>query len=273
MPGAYLFGWDKEAKEWVKLLCTDEGKLIIDPSEIFENDPTDNEHGKGPDSDWAHDHEVDRDAHHDHTIAYKAPDAFDYDLGISIFKTKDELGWPSYYSTIITHFFDIYRCVQWCFKSTVSTCFLRIYHTDTGWSDWRKVMTLPADGVQYWSCLGIHFDAAHPDVDNIVKDDFGYIEASADGIEFRAAVNLPQGALVTRVIVFGNDAVDIELWILRRIKLSDLTMATMASQNINTEDIIIENAVIDNNTYGYVIVTSSLDTGDRIYGARITYTL
>jgi len=46
--------------------------LIIDPSEIFENDPTDNEHGKAPDSDWAHDHAADMTKHvtggnsHDH---------------------------------------------------------------------------------------------------------------------------------------------------------------------------------------------------------------
>jgi len=72
MPGAGLYGWDNTTKKWLKLVCNSEGKLIIDPSEIFENDPTDNEHGKAPDSDWAHDHAADMTKHvdngntHDH---------------------------------------------------------------------------------------------------------------------------------------------------------------------------------------------------------------
>ncbi|GAI47933.1 unnamed protein product, partial [marine sediment metagenome] len=64
MPGAYLYAWCKDPPKWVKLLTTEEGKLIIDPSEIFENEPTIDQHGKAPDSDWAHRHEIDVDIHH-----------------------------------------------------------------------------------------------------------------------------------------------------------------------------------------------------------------
>jgi hypothetical protein len=56
MPGAYLYGWDSAAEVWVKLLANADGKLIIDPSEIFEDPPTDGETGKAPTSNWAHDH-------------------------------------------------------------------------------------------------------------------------------------------------------------------------------------------------------------------------
>lgn len=54
---ACLYAWDDSVNGFIKLKCNSDGKLIIDPSEIFENNPTDNEHGKAPDSDWAYEHE------------------------------------------------------------------------------------------------------------------------------------------------------------------------------------------------------------------------
>lgn len=57
MSTAYLYGWDATNNKWVKCLVNADGKLIIDPTEIFEDDPTDGEMGKGPTSNWAHDHE------------------------------------------------------------------------------------------------------------------------------------------------------------------------------------------------------------------------
>jgi len=64
MSEADLYGWDATNKKWVKLLANEDGKLIIDPSEIFENDPTNDEHGKAPDSDWAYEHAANASAHH-----------------------------------------------------------------------------------------------------------------------------------------------------------------------------------------------------------------
>jgi len=66
MPGAYLWGWDATpgAEGWRKILVNAEGKLIIDPSEIFENPPTEDEAGKAPTSEWAFDHDADGGAHH-----------------------------------------------------------------------------------------------------------------------------------------------------------------------------------------------------------------
>jgi len=60
----HLWGWDVDAQDWVKCLVDPTGKLIIDPTDIFENSPTENEHGKAPDSSWAYDHEADSSAHH-----------------------------------------------------------------------------------------------------------------------------------------------------------------------------------------------------------------
>jgi hypothetical protein len=72
MDGVCLYAKREGDESWRPLICNDEGKLIIDPSEIFENNPTDNEHGKAPDSDWAYEHKNDMTLHvtngntHDH---------------------------------------------------------------------------------------------------------------------------------------------------------------------------------------------------------------
>ncbi|KKL87824.1 hypothetical protein LCGC14_1930880 [marine sediment metagenome] len=65
MPGGYLHGWNSVGEAWTKLLCNADGELLIDPSAIFEDAPTNNELEKAPTSNWAYDHENDTEAHHD----------------------------------------------------------------------------------------------------------------------------------------------------------------------------------------------------------------
>jgi len=65
MGGAYLYGWDSVNKVWVKLKGTATGKLIVDPSLILENPPTEDESKKAPSSEWAYDHKADASAHHE----------------------------------------------------------------------------------------------------------------------------------------------------------------------------------------------------------------
>jgi len=62
--GVQLYAWDTVTVAWVKLLCNAAGKLIIDPSEILEDTPTDGEVGKAPTSNWAHDHADLPNVHH-----------------------------------------------------------------------------------------------------------------------------------------------------------------------------------------------------------------
>ena len=64
MAEAALMGWDADAQVWRKLVCNAAGKLIIDPSEILEDSPTNNEVGKAPTSNWAFDHNANASAHH-----------------------------------------------------------------------------------------------------------------------------------------------------------------------------------------------------------------
>jgi len=58
MGAVALWGWCDDPAGWVKVLVDDTGRLIIDPSAILEDDPTDGETEKAPTSNWAHDHEV-----------------------------------------------------------------------------------------------------------------------------------------------------------------------------------------------------------------------
>lgn len=62
--GVLIYGWDNVNEVPVKLICSADGKLIIDPSDMLENPPTSGETAKAPQSDWAYDHWKDTDAHH-----------------------------------------------------------------------------------------------------------------------------------------------------------------------------------------------------------------
>lgn len=157
---------------------------------------------------------------------------------------------------------------EWCFDHDAN---VSAHHTKFTAAEAQAACKL--DGNLYWSCAGIHFDATYPDIKDIIKHTSGIIEASADGIEFVAAVNLPDKALVTNVIVYGNAAAEAETYRLRRVTINVLATVTMATNNINTVDDSIDYTTVDNSLYAYFITSSSLDTNDRIYGARITYTL
>jgi len=129
-------------------------------------------------------------------------------------------------------------------------------------------------GTYYWSCSGQNFIARKPDTDPVTYGGTtGDVTAGGDGIPFRAPVFLPHGAVITAVEVFGNAAASAETWYLSRGNLSTGASSDMGIANINTEDTSISNATIDNNTYCYWFNTSSLDSGDDIWGARIIYTL
>ncbi|HEB47123.1 MAG TPA: hypothetical protein ENI22_01500 [Candidatus Pacearchaeota archaeon] len=133
-----------------------------------------------------------------------------------------------------------------------------------------EIATAPLKG-RVWSCGGEAFMATSPDTDTVIIDpDEGFALAQGDGIAFSCPVYLPNGAIVTNVIVYGSIAD--ETWTLRRNPIDDVNPQTLAAANINTEDTSISNATIDNQNYRYMIGTSSLDTNDTIYGVRIIYT-
>ena len=139
----------------------------------------------------------------------------------------------------------------------------------SGLASWQTPAA--GSGTHYWSCVGANFHPQYNDTSNTeIKRDPAYIEAEADGIFFFAPVMLPDGASITKVVVYGNATA--EDWSFRRITLNSATMNVVESAKIGTEVTLSTPHTIDNNANAYVLWTSSLDTGGRIYNARITYT-
>ncbi len=85
-------------------------------------------------------------------------------------------------------------------------------------------------------------------------------------------VQLPHGATVTGVIVYGSDSTND--WTMRRTDLvTGVTQTEMAGTTVNTEDTSISDGVIDNNNYQYIIFVSGMEQNDLIHGARIIFTI
>jgi len=103
-----LWGWDADNEKYVKVLVNAAGKLIIDPTEILEDTPTDGEVGKAPTSNWAYDHEHG-------TLKHFVPTAFTEVYRVSNVSTGprtalvssvagDELTFTTNFSVRIIHF-------------------------------------------------------------------------------------------------------------------------------------------------------------------------
>ena len=133
----------------------------------------------------------------------------------------------------------------------------------------------------YWSCTGKSFVPKESASDSlyIKGDDTALLEVglgtgtvnATTSCLFSKSVDLPQGAIITGVVVYGTDAA--ETWTLRRIVLgTPLTTVDMATASINTEDTSITSATIDNSSYCYELATSSFETADDLIAARIKYT-
>ena len=133
--------------------------------------------------------------------------------------------------------------------------------------------SLLANKTSYLSISPVEFSAVEPDNDLTNKGDSSN-QALQNDVTFYAGVNLPHGAVVTGVILYGNAgaAADPGNWTFRRNAHDAGGTDAMASARIDVEDTSISNATIDNENYTYTIFSPSLDTNDRIHGARITYT-
>lgn len=60
-----IYGYYPTDDEWLPIKVDSNGRVIVDPSLLFENPPTEDETKKGPSSEWAFDHAADPDAHQD----------------------------------------------------------------------------------------------------------------------------------------------------------------------------------------------------------------
>ena len=123
----------------------------------------------------------------------------------------------------------------------------------------------------YLSIPSSGFATQEPDVNNVFINS-REARADANTIPFYAAVNLPHGAVVTAIIVYGNAGATSKTYTLHQTNRVGNFDATMATANIGTEDSTITSPTIDNDNFSYSVSTTSLNINDRIYGARITYT-
>jgi len=153
---------------------------------------------------------------------------------------------------------------------------LKFETTNTGVAITGSLASLTVEAVtNYWTCAGGHFDAFNPDTNEVQKTSNGYLKAEENGVNTQCSVSLPHGATVTGVIVYGNAAaVSEESFNMYRLEFADGSGDAMSTgTSIGTEDTSIDNAVVDNSLYSYWIYTSSLDTNDEVWGARVTYTI
>ena len=122
-------------------------------------------------------------------------------------------------------------------------------------------------GTYYWSIPGSAFlpPTEIRDFERVTMN-----LTATDGGTYLAPINLPHGAIITGIIVYGSDGTN--TWEAYRGLLSNGTAVSMANDYANTEDTTISYGTIDNSTYSYNL-RITLSSGDIVYGARVTYTL
>lgn len=121
----------------------------------------------------------------------------------------------------------------------------------------------------YWSAPGLAFLPAHEQAQFLRQfQNFTYVSQESE-VNIFLPVYLPNGAVVTSVIVYGISTD--EEWEFNYRTLSSSTGAfIVASSTLGSSD--SANHTINNNTRGYFLRVKNIDSSDIIYGARITYT-
>ncbi len=124
----------------------------------------------------------------------------------------------------------------------------------------------------YWSCPGCSFIPEETDVNDVQIDanQFGILHnINFNGI-CSVGVNLPQGAVVTKAIVYGNFVGT--NWNLFRKHLSEQDgTELMATAAIASDDSTITGGTVDNDFYCYFFDVPTV-AGNQIYGAKVEYT-
>lgn len=131
----------------------------------------------------------------------------------------------------------------------------------------KKYVDDKVAGTRYWSVPGTAFHSTYPDVDDVITDET--FTASVNNITPWTQVTLPHGAVVTACIVYGDATT---VWLLKRWNHDNSASLQIASANVGTE-VTGLSTTIDNNNYWYTLQASDVDSGEKIWGARITYTV
>lgn len=118
-----------------------------------------------------------------------------------------------------------------------------------------------------WSATGAKFVGSGAAVTGVEPE--GHIQVDANRTLI-CPVELPNGVTVTKAKIWGDNTG--LTWTLYRCPIGDANVEAMASAVHGTEDTTITEPVIDNNTYRYFFHSGTLTSGDKLWGARITYT-
>ena len=106
----------------------------------------------------------------------------------------------------------------------------------------------------YWSAPGNIFKANVTGTARIYSETEGSCWANADNITLVAPVCLPDGAVVTGAVVYGDASAQAETWhLVRQAINSGAAGGDMATTNIGTEDTTITDATIDNSNIGFIL--------------------
>lgn len=95
-----------------------------------------------------------------------------------------------------------------------------------------------------------------------------WFTANATITNAMAPIQLPHGASLSRVEVFGNDTGN--TWNFSAMSSTSSILTLVDGVSIN--DFSEPSHTVDNSTSSYSFKITGMSTGDKIYGARITYT-
>ena len=224
MGSAAMMGWDADAQVWRKLVCNAAGKLIIDPSEILEEVPTNNEVGKAPTSNWAFDHKANASAHHPETLvktsgAYvwnAATNGRDYPNGLSLSFVRTIEGWPNY-GTVVTakgyavlqdgSVLQIYSPYSPAFGGTQAKIRFGKYD-NAGWSAWQDLGLDVAGMIATHTAIAAAHHARYTDAEAVAAVGYnGTKYWSCSGIHFDA-VNPDTNQVIKSIVGFLQAGAD-----------------------------------------------------------------
>ena len=106
-----------------------------------------------------------------------------------------------------------------------------------------------------------------------VNPNTGYVEVLLDSTDFYLPVYLPNGATITNCVVKGSLVDGSETWeFLKRAVNTGDAGTRVATDNINVASSPSPLEDVDNSAYVYWIRMSTMDDGDKVFGAQINYT-
>ena len=135
----------------------------------------------------------------------------------------------------------------------------------------ESTTNLPS-GIGYASTMAVAFSSLNPATDVMIINSGG-AQVSTGSTNMYGAIQLPDGAVITGAIMYGNATMaGARTWTMYRKTLSGGSSSAIGTAAVNTEDTTLSNTGVDNSTYTYLF-HSALGAGDVLYGVRVTYTI